>query len=229
MPHEKKSKQQTYYNIDWEDPDLHPDLSKWICKGKDNTLFSCKVCKGWNLMLGKSGICAPNHHMKPSKEPGKKTKHGRRMDDVSKTSSIDAILTSSTVTEEPSTSSITEENVQSSLQVSTSKKNSSQHVAKAAAKAEVILAMKSVTSHISSRSMDDFPDLLRVMLPDSEIAKNIHIHRIKFRYVVIHGLAPDFKDRFMDIIKNAHRFTVCFDELLNKTWSCRQQMDVHVI
>ena len=39
----------------------------------------------------------------------------------------------------------------------------------AARKAEVLLAMQSVTSHISHNSMNNFGELFKVMFPDSEM------------------------------------------------------------
>ena len=55
--------------------------------------------------------------------------------------------------------------------------------------------MKSVTSHFSARTMDEFPSLLQYIFPDSQIAKQVQLHRTKLGYVVNHGLAPYYKEK----------------------------------
>ena len=63
----------------------------------------------------------------------------------------------------------------------------------AALKAEIALAMKSVTSHISARAIEAFPQLMQCILPGSEKAKQMPLQRTRLRYVVNHGLATHKK------------------------------------
>ena len=62
---------QTYYNNEWEDPNVYPKLAEWMTKGKDTTSFCCKVCNCGSLKLGVMGVSAPNNHMTPNKDPTK--------------------------------------------------------------------------------------------------------------------------------------------------------------
>ena len=57
----------TYYNPESEDPQKYPDFSSWISKGKDENSFSCKLCDGSSLRLGKMAMVALKQHMKYSK------------------------------------------------------------------------------------------------------------------------------------------------------------------
>ena len=50
---------QIYYNVEQEELKIYPKLSAWIAKGKDNHLFSCKVCNNGSLKLGTMGVGAP--------------------------------------------------------------------------------------------------------------------------------------------------------------------------
>ena len=65
-----------------------------------------------------------------------------------------------------------------------------QAVASAALKAEIAIAVKSVTSDVSARAMEEFPQLVQYIFPDSEIAKQLHLQQAKLVYVASHGLAP---------------------------------------
>ena len=47
-------------SVEWEDPKIHPMLSEWITRGKDNHHFCCKVCNNGSLKLGVMGVAAPN-------------------------------------------------------------------------------------------------------------------------------------------------------------------------
>ena len=63
----------------------------------------------------------------------------------------------------------------------------------AALKAEIALAIKSVTSHISARAIETFPQLMQCILPGKEKAKQMQLQRTKLKYVVNHGLATHKK------------------------------------
>ena len=75
---EKKIK----YNVDWEDPVLHPKVSGWIKKvstgSRDDCFyFRCKVCMGGKLALSNMGVRAVISHMTDKK--GKICKHNKNM------------------------------------------------------------------------------------------------------------------------------------------------------
>ena len=84
---------QTYYNLEWEDKKIHPNLSEWIRMGKDIKHFCCKVCNTGSLKLGAVCIGAPVNHMKASKDTSSiKTKHERNLAIIRSSQSISALV-----------------------------------------------------------------------------------------------------------------------------------------
>lgn len=69
---------------------------------------------------------------------------------------------------------------------------SSSAIQTAAPKAEVLLAMQSLISHMSHNSMNDFGELFKKMFPENEIASKIEIGRTKMSYIINFGPAPYF-------------------------------------
>jgi hypothetical protein len=65
------------------------------------------------------------------------------------------------------------------------------------------------------------------MFPDSSIAKNFSCGSDKTAYIAQFGLAPYFKQQLRTQIKDGSKFTILFDESLNKTQKLKQ-LDVHV-
>ena len=61
--------------------------------------------------------------------------------------------------------------------------------------------MKCVVSHYSKRSMDDFPDLLKVILPDSKSVNEINLKRTKINYVINYGLKEYFREVCLNKVK----------------------------
>ena len=175
---------QTYYNVEWEDPKIHPMLSEWITRGKDNHHFCCKVCNNGSLKLGVMGVAAPMNHMKPSKDSNNKTKHERNLNVIKKSHSISSLMVRKLTETIINSQTVSTNNTSAS---NTSSGNGTMFSSPAALKAEIVLAMKSVTSHIFARTMDEFPSLLQYIFPDSQIAKQVQLHRTKLGYVN-HGL-----------------------------------------
>ena len=95
----------------------------------------------------------------------------------------------------------------------------------ASVKAEIVLAMKSVTSHLSARSMEDLPEIIPYIYPDSQIIKQVHLHHAKLGYIVNHGLAP-YKEKAISSVKEAAYFVSSFDESFSSE-SNKKQFDAH--
>ena len=72
--------------------------------------------------------------------------------------------------------------------------------------------MKCVVSHYSHRSMDEFPDLLKTIFFDSDIAKEVQLGRTKVGYVINYVLKKYYYDKMMGKVKSDNHFTICFDE-----------------
>ena len=125
-------------------------------------------------------IGAPNNHMKVDGE-GKKTKYEKNMECYRKTKPIKTVLR--------------EDDGMSTGKEPTEKKHPEQQnqfaepsffrYSEEATKAAIRLALKAVSCHTSTRSLDDFPDLLKVMFPDSAIAQGMQIHRTKWSWVIL--------------------------------------------
>ena len=171
--------------------------------------FCCKVCNNGSLKLGVMGVAAPMNHMKPSKDSNNKTKHERNLNVIKKSYSIPSLMVRKSTETTINSQTVSTNNISTS---NTSSGNGTMFSSPAALKAEIVLAIKSVTSHISARTMDEFPSLLQYIFPDSQIAKQVQLHRTKLGYVVNHGLAPYYKETIISAIKDASHFVACFDE-----------------
>ena len=68
---------------------------------------------------------------------------------------------------------------------------------KSATTAEIIWALKSVLNGYSNSSCDGIANTLKAMCPDSQIAKDFKLGRLKLMYIVNSGVAPYFK-QFLD-------------------------------
>ena len=80
---------------------------------------------------------------------------------------------------------------------------------------------------MSYHSCCDINVLFTRMFPDSEIARQFTCSENKCSYLCRFGLAPYFRDLFLDDIKVSDEFVILFDESLNFATQ-RKQMDLHV-
>ena len=177
----KMPSKQTHYNIEWEDKKIHPNLSEWI-RYKH---FCCKVGNTGSLKLCAMVIGAAMNHMKASKDTSSiKTKHERNLAIIRSSQSISALVPKRT--ENPNNSEPKQaENAVTDIQLPTCSTTQKAIIpafsSRASGKAEIVLAMKSVTSHLSARSMEDLPEIIQYICPDSQIIKQVHLHHTKLR------------------------------------------------
>ena len=86
--------------------------------------------------------------------------------------------------------------------------------------------MKSVISHKSHNSLDDFAQPYKVMFTD------ICLGRTKIGYMINSGLCPYYEDKFIKTLvqenTTCQKFVLCFDESLNNA-STKKQLDVQII
>lgn len=94
-------------------------------------------------------------------------------------------------------------------------------------RAEIIWALKVVTSHYSLNSCTDIGQCFRIMFPDSDVAKKFTCGATKCSYLVCFGLAPFFIEVLTDAVRAADCFSVSFDESMNRVTQ-KEQMDLHV-
>lgn len=88
-------------------------------------------------------------------------------------------------------------------------------------KAEVLWALKCVSSNYSYNSCSEIADVLKTMFTDSDIAKQFTLSPAKCAYLCCFGIAPHFKDLLVKLVDKSH-FTLLFDETLNKSTQSKQ-------
>ena len=94
-------------------------------------------------------------------------------------------------------------------------------------RAEILWAMKGVMAHFSFRSSSDIGNLFQSMFPDSGIAKKFTCGKTKMNYLICFGLAPYFREKLLQKIKDSECVAISFDESLNKEFQT-EQMDIIV-
>ena len=92
-------------------------------------------------------------------------------------------------------------------------------------KAEILWALKSVSSHFSFKSCEDVSPLFKAMFCDSNIATNFNCGRTKQAYMITFGIAPFFPEILVDDVRHCDMYTVIFDEAFNSipTMFCQQR------
>ena len=224
------SKKKTFYNPDWEDSSLHPNIADWIMKDSDPHYFRCRYCPGSRLTLSNMGITALQSHMKIKK-------HIRNRDSTNSIKRGCFFGTKNTDTVTADTTADTAANVVSLVtdKAPTVKKQKLLRLDTAPKKvleAWILWALDVVQSHHSMHSSGNKGPLFRKMFPDNDVAASFgNLSRSKISYIVNFGLAVYFKDCIMQELAPKNRlpprFTSCFDESFNKV-TYTKQMDIHV-
>lgn len=90
-------------------------------------------------------------------------------------------------------------------------------------KAEVLWALKCVSSNYSYNynSCSEIADVLKTMFADSDIAKQFALSPAKCAYLCCFDIPPHFKDLLVKLVDKS-RFTLLFDETLNKSTQSKQ-------
>ena len=94
-------------------------------------------------------------------------------------------------------------------------------------KAEILWSIKSMMAHLSFNASANIGDLFKKMFPDSEIASKFACGKTKVNYLLCFGIAPFFKEKLLQIVKEAECVKISFDESLNKDFQS-EQMDIIV-
>ena len=82
--------------------------------------------------------------------------------------------------------------------------------------AEVRWYLKHVLSGYSNNSVCNSPDSFEVMFPDSKIASQMELGRIKLMYIENFGMAPYFREILKNETVNSGWYTISFDASLIK-------------
>ena len=93
--------------------------------------------------------------------------------------------------------------------------------------AEILFALKLAASNYSFQSYADITDILKSAFVDSEIAQHMTLGATKVSYLIVHGLAPHFREMFLsDCRAGTGYYTIHFDE--TTTRQIKKQMDMHI-
>ena len=208
---------QTYFNKDWL---KHPEYKYWLKEDADRKKAHCKLCYK-TFGLSNMGAQALKSHMSGKKHKQRAAPVSTFYKSVSKpNSTVVKDSAGEKVSESaPSTSaSTTPLNASSSSQITLGLSVNMTNKLKA----EIIWALKSVTSGFSNNSCNESNELFRTMFPDSNIAKQFMLGEDKLRYAVNFGLAPYFKELLTGNFTNSPCHVISFDESMNSvTQKCQ--------
>jgi hypothetical protein len=218
------TKIKTFFNVDWVDHNINPQWSSWLRSVDQKPhMAQCILCnKTINLSnMGRQAIVSHQDSVKHKKNINAskssqliknlfKNKETVLESEKKKNAEVESTLTHQTVrTDYKSNSSIANfVTRESTLQ------------------AEIIWAMKLVTSLSSKYAFKDVSKIFQRMFPDSNIAKTVTLSNSKMAYLISFGLAPYFKQTLMSELSDT-KYAICFDEALNRI-SQRCQMDLVV-
>lgn len=176
--------------------------SSWLSKPGDRHQAYCKFCLK-TLQMDKMGESALKSHIK-----------GKKHLELAKARATSVCINDSFVkTKESSSSSI--KNAQNPF----APRND-------VLDAEIVWAIRTVTSHSSYKSNEKIEDIFRQMFSDSNIALNFTCGEKKTAYYSVFGVAPYLKDLLLRKVEN-QKFVLLFDESLNRQRQ-KKQMDMHI-
>ena len=197
------SKRKCHFRDEWL---LHKDYKDWIKKIPDDEGKAyCKVCMT-SVSVSGSGISALDIHATGKKHllkcPGK---NQARIELTSpKENQPDSV--SEPVHQSSVTSFITKEET---------------------VKAEIRWTLETLQSNYSFNSCSQKSELFAAMFSDSTIAKQFSMGKTKCAYYLTYGMAPYFKDTFVQNLKEIPFYSASFDESYNKVMK-QGQMDLHI-
>ena len=79
-------------------------------------------------------------------------------------------------------------------------------------KAEIIWALKLVSSHFSFNSCSDINDVFKLMFGDSDISSQFFCGKTKCSYICCFGIAPYIKQNLKELLASQPHFVILFDE-----------------
>lgn len=213
-------------------------LSKysWV-KKKSSTHVTCTICHS-DLSFANMGESALKAHAKPNPIGKAPTKHQKLAEENVKAGRSLSVLHFVDPREQSSSQLQVDQSATPTSHGGLSNTASPQEMSSQAsldmyvipiaiAEAEIRWVMKVVLSHFSLRSNLDIKELFCCMFPDSEIAKRVSMSKTKCAYFINFGLAPYYKQRLVNSVKESPFYALLFDESLNRVIQT-EQMDVVV-
>ena len=221
---------------------LEPEFEGWLRRGSSNSYAHCHYCMKEFSVKGR-GITQIKQHAAGLGHAAKVKAQKKQINPLTSFfqpsgSSKTAIQTSSF----PPKSNSNESNENSAVVAATLNSTPSnattsltvqsfilppQSLRDNTTRAEILFALKMVSSHSSFNEADNLTKLVSVAFPDSEIAKNFKLNPSKAAYVITHGLGPYFIREINKILSSCNFFVAQFDEAFNAV-SQKGQMDLHI-
>ena len=220
MPNKAK---QTFFSNTWL---TDSRFSLWLSKSNDSTKATCKLCKR-DFSLSNMGLKAVISHSEGANHI-KRVKEKEEIKNFFNKKNLPSLpQEASTVQNDLTPSEESSEKQQSSNSLLQQQTITSSILDSKNLTAEIIWALKCVTSGFSNNSNRDINKTFKAMFPDSNIAKHFQMGANKLQYMVNWGIAPYFRDRLVDDVNKSKYISIGFDESLNTvTQTC--QMDLTV-
>lgn len=210
---------QTLFNVDWTNPDICPQWSKWVApvKNSPNSVRCTKCHKKFSL--SNMGTQALKSHQKG-------TIHKKRLRSENLQQSVASLFDQNVtqVSTDKAEKSVCNDSSLITTKVTTL---SDFLVKKETTISEIFWALRIVMKHESFNSCKDDGYLFKKMFTDSTIASNFALGPDKASYMINYGLAPYFNSLLNKQLLECREYVVCFDEALNKI-AQKGQMDLHV-
>lgn len=182
-----------------------PVLNVWLKRGKTPNHAYCKLCDS-TIDLTSMGKTAVKSHSE-----GKK--HKQRVSNSSQQHNIQNFFREQ------------EHSTQSSSSAQSAPTCIASYVSKTETQtAEVLWALKMVSSNYSFHSQDECCTIFQRMFPDSDIAKSMTFGETKAMYLTCFGIAPYFSQLLEKKAKD-QPYVLLFDESLNRELQ-KKQMDI---
>lgn len=197
---------------------LEPQFSKWLDRVPDDKYSAkCKLCLK-TFSLSNMGRRAVTSH----KSSGK---HMQLEGVTSKITPMKAFLKSSSPVQSES-SKISQNcdsqiNTTEVIQTNTTNANKCTtldrfKLREEVTQAEILWCINTVIHHKSYRNAESSVSLFSRMFPDSQIAKEMKLHKDKISYSIVYGLANYFSEELKTAISTNVNYVIGFDESLNK-------------
>lgn len=222
------------FNHDWCDKKLNPNWSTWLEPDeKDPCIAKCSACKKTFSLSNMGRQAIISHEKGPKHKKNIKLKNSGMQhflaNFMNKSPTSDSVPVSKESAESTPTVEVLDEGISSNKGAVSGCKKTIQNyfLNDQVTKAEIIWCLRTVMTHSSFRSNSDFPDICKLMFPDSEIAKKFQLKKDKTSYTICFGLAPFFKNELLAVLSSLESYVICFDESLNKVVQ-KNQMDIHV-
>ena len=172
-------------------------LSDWCSKVKSDTFLAyCKVCSKTNM-----GLAQILSHVQSEKHKKKnlKTQKGQTLFEVVASASIPGLP--SAASPDGASTSQSDSNVTVAdvvfVDAKFGKKWTPISIDDKVKKAEILFALKLVSSNYSYNSYSDIVDVCKTAFVDSEVATYMELGRAKVSYFIAHGIAPYFLSYFL--------------------------------